>query len=98
MAVGFLLFVRAERSHLDHHYEAQAASIAETVAGVPSVRECMAREEPGCATLLQAFATTTEHQTGASYVVLIDMNRVRHSHPDLTQVGLQVEEPIVTRD
>ena len=98
MAVGFLLFVRAERSHLDHHYESQAASIGETVAGVPAVRACMARDEPGCASSLQAFATTTEHQTGASYVVLIDMNRVRHSHPISSEVGLKVAEPIVTRD
>ena len=33
--VGFGLFVRQERAHLDNQYEARAASIAETTAGVP---------------------------------------------------------------
>lgn len=58
----------------------------------------MAFEDPGCAAALQNFATTTMHQTGASYVVLIDMNRVRHSHPNTKDIGKKVAEPIVTRD
>jgi two-component system CitB family sensor kinase len=37
-------------------------------------------------------------QTGASYVVLIDMNRIRHTHPDPKDIGGKVDEPIVTRD
>ena len=98
MAVGFALFANAERNHLDSHYESRAASIAETVAAVPAIRSCMALERPGCATTIQRFATATQRQTGASYVVLIDMNRVRHSHPDRTLIGKRVEEPIVTRD
>ena len=98
MAVGFALFANAERNHLDSHYESRAASIAETVAAVPAIRSCMALERPGCAATIQRFATATQRQTGASYVVLIDMNRVRHSHPDRTLIGKRVEEPIVTRD
>jgi two-component system CitB family sensor kinase len=96
--VGFVLLARADRSHLDAHYEARAAAIAETVAGVPAIRRCMTTNGPGCASLIQSFATTTTKQTGASYVVLIDMNRVRHSHPDKDLIGKRVEEPIVTRD
>jgi two-component system CitB family sensor kinase len=98
MAVGFGLFANAERNHLDSHYESRAASIAETVAGVPAIRSCMAVERPGCAGTIQRFASETQRQTGASYVVLIDMNRVRHSHPDPALVGKRVEEQIVTRD
>jgi two-component system CitB family sensor kinase len=98
MAIGFVLFARAERNHLDSQYESRAASIAETVAGVPAVRSCMASERLGCADAIQNFATKTQRQTGASYVVVIDMHRVRHSHPDPDLIGAQVEEPIVTRD
>lgn len=98
MLVGFALFTEAQRSHLDTEYQQRAALIAETVAGVPEVRRCMAFEDPGCAAALQNFATTTMHQTGASYVVLIDMNRVRHSHPNTKDIGKKVAEPIVTRD
>lgn len=96
--VGFVLFARVDRAHLDAHYQARAAAIAETVAGVPVIRRCLADEAPGCAEQIQSFATTTERQTGASYVVVIDMNRVRHSHPDRTLVGKKVSEPIVTKD
>jgi two-component system CitB family sensor kinase len=98
MAVGFALFARAERHHLDTEYEQRAASIAETVAGVPAIRSCMADERPGCAATIQGFATETQHQTGALYVVVIDMNRVRHSHPIPALIGQQVDEPIVVRD
>ncbi|TAM93068.1 MAG: sensor histidine kinase [Jatrophihabitans sp.] len=96
--VGFVLFARAERNHLNSQYESRAASIAETVAGVPEIRRCMASQDRGCGTTIQDFATETMRQTGASYVVVIDMNRVRHSHPNPALIGQQVEEPIVTRD
>jgi two-component system CitB family sensor kinase len=98
MLVGFVLFARAERGHLDTEYQQRAALIAETVAGVPDVKRCMATEAPACADILQNFATTTMEQTGASYVVLIDMNRIRHTHPDPRDIGGKVDEPIVTRD
>jgi two-component system CitB family sensor kinase len=98
MLVGFGLLVRQERSHLDSQYEARAASIAETTAGVPTIRSCMAQAAPGCAADIQRIASTIENETGASYVVVIDMNRVRHSHPDPALIGQQVAEPIVVAD
>lgn len=96
--VGFGLFVRQERAHLDDQYEARAASIAETTAGVPTIRSCMQQEATGCAADIQRIATTIENETGASYVVIIDLNRVRHSHPDPALIGQQVTEPIVVAD
>jgi two-component system CitB family sensor kinase len=98
MAVGFVLLARVEREHLDTQYESRAGSIAETVAGVPAIRSCMATERPGCARLIQSFATETQNRTKASYVVLIDMNRVRHSHPITALIGKKVAEPIIARD
>ena len=98
VAVGFALFARAERGRLDSEYESRAASIAQTVAGVPDIRSCMAVERPGCAGLIESFASETRHQTMASYVVVIDMNGVRHSHPDPALIGQKVAEPIVVRD
>src|SRR5579875_3321788 len=98
MAVGFVLLARVEREHLDTQYESRAGSIAETVAAVPAIRSCMAHERPGCARTIQNFATATQDRTKASYVVLIDMNRVRHSHPIPALIGKKVAEPIVARD
>jgi two-component system CitB family sensor kinase len=98
MAVGFVLLARVEREHLDAQYESRAGSIAETVAGVPAIRSCMANERPGCARIIESFATETQNHTKASYVVLIDMNRVRHSHPIPALIGEKVTEPIIARD
>jgi two-component system CitB family sensor kinase len=83
---------------LDVHYQSRAAAIAETVASVPVVRRCLEREAPGCARALQSFATQTERTTGASYVVIIDMQRVRHTHPIPRLIGQKVTESIATRD
>jgi two-component system CitB family sensor kinase len=96
--IGFVLVARAESQHLDHYFEDRAASIGQTVAGVPQVRACVAAPRPRCERFLRSFATTTQRQTGASYVVLIDMNRVRLTHPKPRLIGKKVDEPIVATD
>ncbi len=96
--VGFVLLVRVERGHLDSQYEARAAEIAQTTADVPEIRKCMQQQTLGCAATIQGVATKIEKDTGASYVVVIDMNRVRHSHPNPALVGQQISEPIVVAD
>ena len=96
--VGFALFVGVERAHLDTQYEARAAAIAETTADVPAIRACMQQQTAGCAGMIQGVATTIEKATGASYVVIIDMDRVRHSHPNPALIGQQVAEPIAVTD
>ena len=98
MLVGFLLSIRHERAQLDSEYENRAAAIAETTAQLPDIRRCMQHETSGCATTIQQLATTVAANTGASYVVIIDMNRVRHSHPNPSLIGQQVAEPIVVAD
>jgi two-component system CitB family sensor kinase len=97
-AIGFALFAHAERGHLDSQYEARAVSIAESVANISTIRTCMATERPSCPASIQRIALSIAHATGASYVVVIDMNRVRHSHPNPLFIGQRVTEPIVTAD
>lgn len=95
--VGFALFVRGERNHLDHVYGQRAAAIAAATAQVPDIRRCLA-VPAGCGNTVQQIATGIQHSTGASYVVVIDMDRVRHSHPIARLIGQRVEEPIATLD
>ena len=98
VAVGFVLFVRGERANLDNAYERRAGSIASSVAQIPDIRRCM-EDSVGCApNAIQDLAMQVMHATGASYVVIIDLNRVRHSHPMPALIGQQVAEPIVTMD
>ena len=96
VAVGFGLFIRGERTNLDHTYEHRAGAIAASVAQIPDIRKCM---QPGVtcpSTTIQDLAMNVVHATGASYVVVIDMHRIRHSHPYPALIGQQVSEPIVT--
>ncbi|HEV7206926.1 MAG TPA: sensor histidine kinase [Jatrophihabitans sp.] len=96
--IGFALFARVERSQLYRQYEARAASIAQTVAGVPAIQSCLAGPGSPCPESVQTIASRIQAETHASYVVVIDMNRVRHSHPIPTLIGQKVAEPIVTAD
>jgi len=96
--IGFVLFARTERNQLYRQYEERAGAIAQTVAGVPDIQACMQGIRDRCHEPIQTVATRIQHETHASYVVVIDMNRVRHSHPDPTQIGEKVAEPIFTRD
>lgn len=96
--IGFILLIRVERSHLDSQYEARAAEIAQTTADVPEIRRCMQQQAAGCDATIQGVATNIEKDTGASYVVIIDVNRVRHSHPNPALIGQQISEPLVVTD
>ena len=96
--IGFVLFARTERSQLYRQYEQRAGAIAQTVAGVPDIQACMQGISGQCRESVQSVASRIQHETQAEYVVVIDMHRVRHSHPIAKFVGQKVEEPIVTID
>lgn len=98
MGAGFALFAQTARGNLDADFQARAAAIAQTFAEVPAIRDCMASDGAGCAATIQHLASSTAHKTGAAYVVVIDMNRVRHSHPDPALIGKKVSEPLVASD
>jgi len=96
--IGFVLFARTERAQLDREYEQRAGVIAQTVAGVPDIQACIQGIRAGCQEPIQSVASRIQRETGASYVVVIDMNRVRHSHPIPSLIGHKVAEPIATAD
>ena len=98
VVIGFVLFARTERSQLDRQYEERAGAIAQTVAAVPDVQACIQGIAAQCREPIQTVATRIQQQTKASYVVVIDMHRVRHSHPRTDLIGKKVAEPIVTVD
>jgi len=98
LAVAFALFAQTARDNLDHEYQARAAAIALSFAENPSIRDCIPTGAPSCAAGVQELATATAERTGAAYVVVIDLNRVRHSHPDTALIGHKVSEPVMARD
>jgi two-component system CitB family sensor kinase len=98
MLVGFTLFARVESRQIDLQYENRALTVAQAVAADAEVRECLTPGSQPCGNLVQEIASDTQHATGASYVVVIDMNKVRHSHPDPSEIGQKITEPIATLD
>jgi two-component system CitB family sensor kinase len=94
--IGFLLLAVAQRTELDRAYEQRALAIAQTTAAEPQIQQAMEYGTGG--DVVQAVAERIRRASRASYVVVIDLHGVRHSHrmPDL--VGKRVEEPIVVRD
>jgi two-component system CitB family sensor kinase len=95
---GFALIAQSLRGHLDDDYEARAAEVAQTFAQMPTIRQCMESGGPNCAALEQGLSLSTARRVGAAYIVLIDLNRVRHSHPDASLIGQKVVEPLIARD
>jgi len=98
LAVGFLVIAQTARQQLDGEYQARAAAIAQTFAEIPTIQQCLSTRATGCGAAVQSLATATASRTGAAYVVVIDLNRVRLSHPDAALIGKKVSEPLIARD
>ncbi|MGW3101253.1 ATP-binding protein [Streptomyces sp. NPDC001100] len=95
-AIGFVLFAFAQRSEIDRAYEQRALDIAQTTAADPQIRHAM--EYGGGGDVVQTVAERIRKASGASYVVVIDLRGVRHSHPDPALIGEPVGDPIVVLD
>lgn len=91
-AIGFVLFAFAQRAELDRSYEQRALDIAQTTAAEPQIRQAMQYGTGGY--VVQTVAERIRKASGASYVVVIDLHGVRHSHPMFDLVGKPVEEPL----
>ena len=98
LLIGFVLFAITARANLTSDYQDRAADIAQTFAEMPTVQRCLSGDAAFCDGDVQQLATATERRTGAAYVVVIDMDRVRHSHPNPALVGQKVSEDVVARD
>ncbi|RFA17058.1 hypothetical protein B7R22_01865 [Subtercola boreus] len=97
-AIGFLLFTATARGHLDDEYQARAASIAQTFAQDDSVQSCLDSRDEECDAHVQELAMVTAAETGSAFVVVIDANSVRVSHPNPALIGKPVSEPLVATD
>ena len=63
----------------------EAVSVARAVARSPVVREAMATSDPTA--LLQPYAEAVRVDTGVDFVVVMDRDRTRWSHPNEEQLG-----------
>ncbi|MFL5995503.1 MAG: ATP-binding protein [Streptomyces sp.] len=95
-AIGFVLFAFAQRNEIDRAYEQRALDIAQTTAAEPQIKQAV--EHGGGGDIVQRVAERIRKASGASYVVVIDLQGIRHSHPDAALIGEPVGDPIVVLD
>jgi two-component system CitB family sensor kinase len=94
--IGFVLFAWAQRAQLDTEYENRALSVARVAASDPTIRAGL---EHGDSTgAIQGAAQRIASAADAGYVVVIDRQQVRHSHPQPGLIGERVSEPLVVLD
>lgn len=93
--VGFGLWAYTLRTQLDQQYEQRALAIAAATSTVPEVSTALVTGDPRA---VPALAADIAKSTGASYVVVIDRDGVRYSHPNPTRIGEKVEEPVIALD
>ncbi|MCW7946084.1 histidine kinase [Streptomyces hygroscopicus] len=95
-AIGFGLFALAQRGELDRAYEQRALDIAQTTAADPQIRQAMEYGTDG--NVVQTVAERIRRASGASYVVVLDLQGIRHSHPMPALVGEPTGDRIAVRD
>ncbi|HET9074493.1 MAG TPA: sensor histidine kinase [Solirubrobacteraceae bacterium] len=96
--VGFGLNAMSRRSDLEHEYQQRALAIAQTFAAAPTVRAALLDPERQAAAIIQPLAQQVRRLTGASYIVVINGDGIRLSHPDPALIGHRVSEPVVALD
>lgn len=96
MAIGGALYSMRTGAIIDRQVEAQARSIAITVADMPDVAEAVVSGDPADA--MPAVAERIRSETDAAYVVIIDATGRRYSHPNPALIGQRIEEPVVALD
>jgi two-component system CitB family sensor kinase len=83
--VGVAAAFWVARSHLDDEYGHRALSIAQSVAVMPPVQQALTGDAPR--SVVQPLAEAVRHSTGATFVVVMDRNGVRYSHPTPSKIG-----------
>ncbi|GIH92481.1 ATP-binding protein [Planobispora siamensis] len=73
------------RDRLDLQHQQRALAIAESVAGLPQVREAFTHPRPELA--LQPIAAGVQAATGADYVVIANRDQIRYAHPNPALIG-----------
>jgi two-component system CitB family sensor kinase len=96
--VGFALVTLSKRSEFEHDYQQRALAIAQTFAATPSIRQALDRHGPADSRIIQSLAEQVRHETGATYIVVIDRNGVRYSHPNPGLIGQRITEPVIALD
>ncbi|MDQ6710214.1 MAG: sensor histidine kinase [Candidatus Dormibacteraeota bacterium] len=90
LLVGAIVSVVLERQRLDAQYERRALTVAQSVAGMPSVRDALRDSDPS--RTLQPLAEGMRRAAGANFVVIAGPDGIRYSHPNPALIGKRIDE------
>jgi two-component system CitB family sensor kinase len=86
LVVGALVlsYVEARRTQVEGARD-RSVAVAQAVADSPDVVEALAGEDPSA--LIQPYAEQVRRDTGTDFVVVMELDRTRFSHPDPDRIG-----------
>ncbi|ARE78859.1 histidine kinase [Streptomyces sp. Sge12] len=84
------LFLAPLSSQLDDQAMRRALAIAQSAAADPSLAGGLLASGPSPDSPVQASAERIRRATGAEYVVVLDLDGIRRSHPSADRIGLPV--------
>ncbi len=84
VAAVALAYADARRSQIDEARD-RSVAVAEAVADAPTIREAVATEDPSAA--IQPYAEQVRRDSGTDFVVVMDPDRTRYSHPTPSRIG-----------
>jgi two-component system CitB family sensor kinase len=90
LAAGIGASVWVERQRVDDEYGQRALAIAGSVAATPEVQAALSGSGPK--TAVQSLAESVRHASGATFVVVMDRNGVRYSHPNPSLIGQPADD------
>jgi two-component system CitB family sensor kinase len=90
LLVGAIVSIVLERQRLDAQYERRALTVAQSVAGMPSVRDALRDSDPS--RTLQPLAEGMRRAAGANFVVIAGPDGIRYSHPNPALIGKRIDE------
>jgi two-component system CitB family sensor kinase len=96
LGAGFGLYARAVAHRLDQQYQQRALAVAQAVASEPAVQAALSKGDRSG--IIQTLAEDARRATQALYVVVIDRQGVRYSHPNPAQIGQAITEPVIALD
>jgi len=88
--VGAVGSIVVERQRLDQQFEQRALTVAQSVAGLPSVRDALRDSDPS--RTLQPLAEGMRKAAGARFIVIAGANGIRYSHPNPAMIGKPIDE------
>ncbi len=83
--IGGIFLVENFSSQLERELASKALSIARTLAQLAEIQQAVGK--PGGWEVIQPIAEKTRLATNVEYIVVLDMNKIRYSHPLQDRIG-----------